>query len=188
MALLPDGGSAPGDPPAPAGHAQAAVSLILRTTSELELLLIKRAESERDPWSGHIALPGGRRDPSDPDLARTAIRETAEETGVELDSLGWPLGRLSQVSPTSERLPRLTIVPYIFGVPDQVRAAVNSPEVESVMWVELSRLLHPDTRGSTLIHLPGGPKAFPCFQIGEHVVWGLTFRILTGFLEIFDRA
>jgi len=187
-ALLSNDGRAASDPQPPEGHAQAAVSLILRTNAELELLLIKRALSERDPWSGHMALPGGRREPIDPDLTGTAIRETAEETGVELGSLGWHLGRLDQVSPTSKRLPLLTIVPYVFGVPHQVTASVNSPEVESVMWVELSTLRDPDTRGTTTIELPEGPKAFPCYQVGGHAVWGLTFRILTGFLEIFDES
>jgi len=187
-ALLSNDGRAVSDPQPPEGHAQAAVSLILRTNAELELLLIKRALSERDPWSGHMALPGGRREPIDPDLTGTAIRETAEETGVELGSLGWHLGRLDEVSPTSKRLPLLTIVPYVFGVPHQVTASVNSPEVESVMWVELSTLRDPDTRGTTTIELPEGPRAFPCYQVDGHAVWGLTFRILTGFLEIFDGA
>ncbi len=187
MSLLSGEEWAAHDPRPPEGHAEAAVSLILRTATELELLLIKRAESERDPWSGHMALPGGRRESIDPDLAGTAIRETAEETGVQLRSFGWPLGRLDQVSPTSKRLPRLTIVPYVFGVPDQVSASVNSPEIESVMWVELSTLRDPATLGTTTIDLPGGSKAFPCFQVGGHAVWGLTFHILTGFLEVFER-
>jgi hypothetical protein len=56
------------------------------------------------------------------------------------------------------------------------------------MWVELSTLRDPDTRGTTTIELPEGPKAFPCYQVDGHAVWGLTFRILTGFLEIFDES
>ena len=180
--------SAASDPQPLEGHAQAAVSLVLRTATDLEVLLIKRAESERDPWSGHMALPGGRRESGDPDLAGTAIRETAEETGVELGARGWRLGRLAEVSPISKRLPRLTIVPYVFGVPPDVTASVNSPEVESVMWVELSTLRDPEIHQTTMIHLPEGPRAFPCFQVGEHAVWGLTYGILTGFLELFDGA
>ena len=187
MGLLSgDGHAAASDPQPLEGHAQAAVSLILRTATDLELLLIKRAESQRDPWSGHMALPGGRREPGDPDLAGTAIRETAEETGVELGSRGWHLGRLDEVFPTSEHLPRLTIVPYVFGVPHEVTASVNSPEIESVMWVELSTLRDPGTRQTITIDLPEGPRAFPCFRVGEHAVWGLTYGILTGFLKLFD--
>ncbi len=180
--LLSSDGTAPGEPLEVKGRDQAAVSLVLRTTADLELLLIKRAEVERDPWSGHMALPGGRRDLDDRDLLVTAMRETAEETAVELDALGWRLGRLEPVCPTGERLPRLTIVPYVFGVPPEVTAAVNSPEVESVRWVALSTL--PATHRITTIRLPEGPREFPCFRVGEDAVWGLTYRILTGFLEL----
>ena len=81
--------------PLPGGTVDAAVALILRALpDDLELLLIKRARDPRDPWSGHMALPGGRRDAADPDLASTAVRETLEETGVELtrDPPTTPLG------------------------------------------------------------------------------------------------
>ena len=62
---------------------EAAVSLLLRPSGDgLKFLAIKRAESEGDPWSGHMALPGGRRDAEDEDLWVTAVRETWEETGL----------------------------------------------------------------------------------------------------------
>ncbi len=186
LAAHPAAGEAP---PVPReGHIEAAVSVVLRTAGDLEVLLIKRAVSERDPWSGHMALPGGRRDPADTDLLRTAVRETAEETGVRLDPSACHLGRLPEVTPNHERLPRLTVVPYVFGVAATTEARVSSPEVESVHWVSLPTLMRPETRRSVTIRLPDGPEDFPCFRVGELVVWGLTFRILTGFLELFDGA
>ncbi|HAD74352.1 MAG TPA: hypothetical protein DCG16_01120, partial [Gemmatimonadetes bacterium] len=106
----------------PEGHTEAAVSLIIRASAELDVLLIKRAESERDPWSGHIALPGGRRDTEDASLAHTAIRETSEETGVELSTSGWSLGRLGRVVPSRSTLPLITISPYVFGVQEGIEA------------------------------------------------------------------
>lgn len=166
------------------GHTEAAVSLILRTGTELEVLLIKRAESERDPWSGHVALPGGRRDPEDANLTRTAIREAAEETGVELSSSGWSLGRLGQVVPSHPVLPPITITPYVFGVPEMVEAHVNSAEVDRVLWVTVPVLLNPKTRGITTIVLPEGSADFPCYWVDGHAVWGLTFRILSEFGEL----
>ena len=163
------------------GHTQAAVSLVLRASADLEVLLIKRAESERDPWSGHVALPGGRKDPEDANLQRTAIRETAEETGVELATSGWPIGRLARLEPSTPTLPPITITPYVFGVSEEVQARVNSDEVDQVLWVPLPVLLDPGTRGTTRILLPGGPADFPCYWVDGHTVWGLTFRILSDF-------
>lgn len=64
---------------------QASVSVIVRTADPVDVLFIKRARNPRDPWSGHMALPGGRREAHDDDLLATAIRETHEETGIELD-------------------------------------------------------------------------------------------------------
>lgn len=168
----------------PEGHTEAAVSLIIRASAELDVLLIKRAESERDPWSGHIALPGGRRDTEDASLAHTAIRETSEETGVELSTSGWSLGRLGRVVPSRSTLPPITISPYVFGVHEGIEANADSPEVDRVLWMGLPDLLDPKTRGTTTILLPTGPEDFPCYWVGGHVIWGLTFRVLSEFVEL----
>ena len=166
------------------GYTEAAVAVILRASTELEVLLIKRAESERDPWSGHVALPGGRRDPEDANLTRTAIRETSEETGVELSSSGWPMGRLAQVAPSHPTLPPIAITPYVFGVPPEIKASAASPEVDRVLWVTLPVLFDPRTRGTTTIQLPAGPADFPCYWVDGHAIWGLTFRILSEFGDL----
>ena len=168
---------------------QAAVALVLRARDPLEILLIKRATSDRDPWSGHMALPGGRRDEVDADTIDTARRETLEETAVDLFGLGKPLGRLDDVRPSSVRLPKLTISPYVFAVPTQVEATVASREVDQVFWVSIDELRAPETRSAISIPLPGGTRDFPSFRVhGEHV-WGLTYRILEQFLELYpDRA
>lgn len=164
---------------------QASVALVLRARDPLEVLLIKRATSERDPWSGHMALPGGRRDDADAEAVDTARRETLEETAVDLRSVGTPLGKLDDVRPSSSRLPRLIISPFVFGVAAEVSASVASQEVERVFWASLDELRAPETRSTITIPLPGGPQGFPSFHLfGEHV-WGLTYRILEQFLELY---
>lgn len=176
------------DPPHPEREAtiHAAVSLVVRAGATLDVLLIKRAQHEGDPWSGHMALPGGRRDPSDASLLDTARRETREETGLALDA-ALRLGRLEEVSPQSTRLPDLTIFPFVFGVPAGSDARVASREVEAVHWVDLETLRAPGTRCSVEVDLVGGARRFPGLRVGEDVVWGLTYRILLDFFRVWPE-
>jgi 8-oxo-dGTP pyrophosphatase MutT (NUDIX family) len=170
-------------PPAEADFLQAAVALVVRGCEPLEVLLIKRAHREGDPWSGHMAFPGGRRDPTDPSLLHAAVRETAEETGLDLDALGVHLGRLEVVRPASPQLPRMSITPHVFGVPADTTAAPASREVDAVHWVPLDLLRHAGTRGEIVIPLPGGAQSFPGLRVAGDIVWGLTYRILEDFLR-----
>ncbi len=170
-------------PPGDDERLQAAVSLVLRGRDDLELLLIKRARSERDPWSGHMALPGGRRDPGDTSLLETAVRETMEETAVELAGDALHLGRLVEVAPESVRLPRLAIHPFVFGVHRGIEAKVASVEVAEIHWVPLAGLTRPGAVETVEIRVGGEAREFPCFRVGGEVVWGLTFRILSQFLD-----
>jgi 8-oxo-dGTP pyrophosphatase MutT (NUDIX family) len=167
---------------------QAAVTLVLRGGDGLDLLLIKRARSERDPWSGHMALPGGRRDPTDGTLLDTAVRETLEETGVDLVARGAHLGRLDDVTPGSVRLPKLFIAPFVFGVHADVTARVASREIDEVHWITLDELRAPETHGEVEIPLPGGMRTFPCYHVVGEIVWGLTYRILSQFLELYPDS
>jgi 8-oxo-dGTP pyrophosphatase MutT (NUDIX family) len=177
------------DPPIRDGERlQAAVSLVIRGGVDLDVLLIKRARSERDPWSGHMALPGGRRDPTDRDLRDTARRETLEETGLDLLRSGTPLGRLDDVAPSSPRLPKLTVASFVFGVTAGTTAEVASHEIDSVYWVPLDDVRDPANHTHIEIALPGGPRAFPSYSlVGEHV-WGLTHRILRRFLQLYPES
>src|SRR5258706_15670381 len=76
----------------------AAVALMLRELEHgPEVFLIRRTEQAHDPWSGHVAFPGGRYDVGDSDLEMTARREVFEEVGIDLSSTGVVLGRLDDV-------------------------------------------------------------------------------------------
>ena len=187
------GGLTPAEPsPFPATgegiRAHAAVSLILRGGPELDILLIRRAKAEGDPWSGHIALPGGRREGGDRDLLHTAMRETMEETGVHLQARGVPLGRLGTVEPSTARLPLIAIHPFVFGVPEDTGAHAASREVDGVLWTPLSHFLDRSTHGTVEIPLGDVTRTFPCFHLEKGVIWGLTYRIFTNFLEAMEAS
>lgn len=163
----------------------AAVALILVAEPGgvgLEALFIKRAARIGDPWSGQVAFPGGRHDPQDVDLLATAIRETREETGVELLDAE-RLGVLDDLYPRTPTLPPVLVRPFVFAVPAR-RPLVASAEVERAFWLPLSRLADPGVRREVRLRLRGEERVFPAYDLGEDVIWGMTERILTPFLDL----
>lgn len=162
----------------------AAVAAVLRVTDEPELLFIKRADVERDPWSGHVAFPGGRHETSDRSLEMTAIRETFEELALDL-GVGQMLGRLDDLAPRSHALPPIIIRPFVAIVPPDMPLAL-SREVAAAFWVPLNKLRAPDAQVEHAISINGVRARFPAYAVGEHVVWGLTERIVRQLLSMFD--
>lgn len=175
----------PDDDPTPRpGGWLASVAVIFRHTGHWpELLLIERAAAENDPWSGHMAFPGGRREAGDDSLLETAIRETREETGIDLAGEGEALGRLALVEPQSVRLPKLSILPFVFTVPAATAAEAESREVAESFWVPFGRFLDPEAETSHHLPVEEGILTFPAFSVSDRVVWGLTRRILDDLLE-----
>jgi 8-oxo-dGTP pyrophosphatase MutT (NUDIX family) len=164
----------------------AAIALVLRPSDvgEPELLMIKRAEIEGDPWSGHIACPGGRMDPGDRDLEHTATRETWEETGVDLVEDGRVLGTLDDISPRTPSLPPIVIRPFVAVVKPEV-AIVDSPEVAEAFWVPVSAIRETTSWGKAFVPIRGvGEREVDVFRHGPYTVWGLTHRALTQFVEL----
>ena len=119
----------------------AAVAVILVPSPDA-VLLIRRAERPGDPWSGHMALPGGRREEVDADLVGTAVRETFEEVGLTLARTDL-LGSLDDVVPRTPVLPPIAVRPYVFSLPERPPLVPN-PEVAATRWVHLDHLLHPE--------------------------------------------
>jgi len=170
--------------PLPEGARAAAVMLALRARAdgEPELLMIQRAVAERDPWSGHIACPGGRAEPGDADLVATAIRETCEETGVDVARDGRVLGHLDDLRPVSPHLPPLVIRPYVALVRKDVRILPSS-EVAAAFWVPLADLRTPTAWGTGVVVVRGVERNVSVFRHGAYTVWGLTERVLRQFLD-----
>lgn len=166
--------------------ARAAVALVLAGTGDdVELLLIRRATRDDDPWSGHMALPGGRRDPDDADAVATAARETREEVGVDLAADAAVIGRLDELRAVARHRPLdLVITPVVFALHRAVTLRPSPREVESAVWVPLSFLASPAAVATYTRTLDGITSDFPAYRYQAYTIWGLTHRILQGFLEI----
>jgi 8-oxo-dGTP pyrophosphatase MutT (NUDIX family) len=180
------GGREPGvEHPAPAGR-HAVVAAILRDSPEgVEVLLIRRAEHELDPWSGHMALPGGHGDADDASLVATAVREIAEEVGLDLLGHAELIGRL----PVVVALPsQLTIFPLVFALAAGHEPEANPNEVAEVVWATLDHLRSPLARSSHELFVRNQRFRFPAFDVRGRVVWGLTYRILGNLLSTLGPA
>jgi 8-oxo-dGTP pyrophosphatase MutT (NUDIX family) len=167
----------------------AAVALVLLDgppsppATGLEILLIRRAERADDPWSGQIAFPGGRYEPDDPDLLATAIRETREETGVDL-TRAERLGSLDDLYPRTPTLPPVVVRPFVFALGRRPPPLVPSDEVQRAFWLPLSRLGEAGVRREITLTLRGVARTFSAYLVDDELIWGMTERILTPFIEL----
>ena len=166
------------DPTVPAGRKAAVAAIVRDSGSGADLLFIRRAEHPRDPWSGQMGLPGGRIDPGDPSPFAAAIRETAEEIGLDLNVTARSIGQLSEVR-THLPLGAVphSVVPFVFGVVGEPGLTLNH-EVQETVWVPLSFLADERNRHSFTWVRRGIPVPMPCFKFEGRVIWGLTLRIV----------
>ena len=164
---------------------RAAVAMILREVGgECEILMIKRAEREGDPWSGHMAFPGGRMDPEDRHGFDVALRETEEEIGLRLTDGDPCLGRLSEIMTHFQWRRRAMVVsPYVFHLDREVEFSINY-EVSEVLWVPLSFLLNPDNRETMTWSRRGVEIPLPCYMYEGRRIWGLSLMMLGELLDI----
>ena len=169
--------------PSPASGFEASVALVFngQDAAAPELLFIQRAIREGDPWSGHMAFPGGRRDAADGSEAATAARETLEEVGLDL---AHPIAQLDDFAGSGNpRVPPLRISPFVYEVNGRPELRLNH-EVQSVVWVPVPWMLSPTSVTRYEVERDGAKQSFPAFVYSDYVVWGLTYRILTGFFDL----
>lgn len=159
----------------------AAVAVLIAPDPD-SLLLIRRADRADDPWSGHMALPGGRQDADDADLIATAIRETAEEVGFS-PTRAQLAGTLDDVVPRTPVLPPIAVRPYVFTLPTRPTLQLN-PEVAAIRWVALEHLLDAGTQETFEIDIRGERRQFAAYRVDEGIVWGLTERIVSDLLRL----
>lgn len=166
------------------GSNRASVALLLRPVLEdVELLVIRRATREGDPWSGHMGLPGGHRHEDDLDDYHAAIRETREELGVDLASHAELVGPLDDIQASARgRALDLVISPFVFLVGASPSLVLND-EVAEAVWVSLRDLRAGCYSTSHEVTLQGQARVLPAFGVQGRVIWGLTYRIVSNLLD-----
>jgi len=160
--------------------ADAAVALLLKPMNQdLKILFVKRVENPDDPWSGQMALPGGKRDAKDLNLKQTVVRETLEETNINLLDRCRFLGVME--TQRSKRRPEMRILPFVVLLEHEPSIKLNE-ELEGFVWISLEELVQ---RKGTVKFSFG---EFPAYIVGNSVIWGLTCRILENFVHILEYS
>lgn len=134
--------------------------MVLFFTREGKILVIKRTSNPLDPWSGQMALPGGKKEDGE-SCEETAKREAFEEVGIRPGNLHF----LGIYSPNNA--PNLKVSAYISCIESELEPKVDSKEVDKALWISLNELQRKDT----------------AFYYDNYVIWGMTFRILRDVIE-----
>ena len=164
----------------------AAVAMLLRQ-SEVgpEVFLIRRAEHPRDPWSGHMAFPGGRQQREDATLLETAVRETREEVGFDLGAEANHIGQLDDLQAIARGKPQETVIrPFVFEVHRAAPLVVDGREVAEALWTPLLPLYRGEADTVRPYEWHGTQIDFPAYDVDGRLVWGLTYQMLRSFFRI----
>src|ERR1039457_310446 len=163
----------------------AAVAMILRETmrgESLKLLFIQRAVYANDPWSGNIAFPGGKVEPGE-DPQRTAVRETAEEIGLDLGRARF-LGQMPEVR--GAYLP-VRVSSFVYWLAGPAPDLNLNEEVHDTFWADLDDLVTAEHHSISRVSFEGEKVDAPAIQLawpGSPVLWGLTYRLTMQFLDM----
>jgi len=147
---------------------EAAVLVPITRSDEPELVLTLRA-SGLSTHGGEVAFPGGRRDPEDPDLIYTALREAEEEIGL-------PPGLVEVIGPLSPLVSKhgIRVTPYVGLVPDYVEYRANDDEIAAVFTVPLTFFCDDPREMTHRIDYLGRSWYVPSYRFGDYKIWGLT--------------
>ena len=150
---------------------------------EVYFPLIKRPQYP-GVHSGQVGFPGGKMEPSDPDILFTALREAEEEIGINASKVE-VLGRLTDLYiPTSNFL----VSPVVGFIQEKPSFVPEQREVARIIATEVISLFHPEVRKQTKLAVGGGMYLdTPYFEVEEEVVWGATAMILSEFIQVLDQ-
>ncbi len=162
----------------------ASVMMILKESGQnYSMLFIKRPESEKDPFSGHMAFPGGRMEKDDSSKLETAIRETYEEVGINIIQSARVIGTLHDVNPNNPRARNYVVTPYLSVLNEEVTIIPEAKEVETTLWVPMRHLVDDSNKEIRIRERDGRQVEDYAYNYEQYLIWGMTGRILHQFLS-----
>lgn len=147
---------------------EAAVLVPLTQSATPELLLTLRAQG-LSTHGGEVAFPGGRRDPEDPNLTFTALRESQEEVGLDPKLVELT----GELSPLVSRH-GIKVTPYVGVIPDQLKYQANAAEIASIFSVPLEYFVEDPRHSTHRIDYLGKSWYVPSYTYADYKIWGLT--------------
>ena len=160
------------------GHKPAAVLVPIQERSEGDYLVLTKRADHLSTHKGQIAFPGGRVDPSDADVAGTALRECYEEIGIGPECVRI-LGRLDEFTAGYG----LVVTPVVGVIPAHCEFRIDPSETTAVASVPIAALMWVPNCAFGEHLSPGGHPNYH-FYVNGWDVWGVTARIIAQFLEL----
>jgi 8-oxo-dGTP pyrophosphatase MutT (NUDIX family) len=165
---------------------RAAVAIIARPLPrDVELLFIRRAAFENDPWSGDIAFPGGRIGAPDEPPRLTAERETREEVGIDVSGAEL-LGQLDDVVGGDGAV---VVSGFVYSLTTPALLATNH-EVAAAGWVSVAKLVEPERQTISTFRYKDRDVKLPAIRVFDDDsphLWGLTYQFVERFLRMIGR-
>ena len=161
-------------------YVYASVAVILN--NEQKILFIKRPENPNDPYSGHIAFPGGKIKKDDENLRFTAIREVNEEVGIDLNKDAKIIGELDQLKPLNPEGPKYIVTPFLAVLERENKLIINE-EVEDYIWIPLPHFLDKSNMRVRIKERSGKTIEDFVYMYKNYIIWGMTGRIINSFVN-----
>ena len=149
---------------------RAGVALIFNHLGEL--CMIRRTKKQGDPWSGHMAFPGGREEQQDETIRDTAERETWEEVQIDLRKASY-FGRLQDLVH-----PKLRVSAFVYYFSEEVQGVPCPSEVEKIYWLPFEQFNQNELETTRETVFDGRSHTFPVLIIGEADIWGLSLQFI----------
>lgn len=160
-------------------QATAAVAIIRCEQPTTSYLLLRRAAHPEDPWSGHFSFPGGRKDPVDRTLLDTCLRETREETGIQLKTAQL-IQTLKPEPAGNNRNHLIWVQPFLFSLTQRPDLTLDEVEIVNSSWISAKEFATPSAHSQTEM-IPG--RIFPTFPLEDYYLWGFTYKLLFKIIE-----